>query len=84
MMNDVLDGLEQLRAAFIRANLNPPSVILLDSQQEGMRFVSAIGRDLALIEFVGPHNEGPWIECTVGGFVVRWLRDTRLAPMRSA
>ena len=85
MMNDVLDGLEQLRAAFISANLNPPSVILLDSQEEGMRFLSALGPTGASIDFFGPHKSGrAWVECRVMGIVVCWPRDKGLTPMGSA
>lgn len=36
-MSDVLDGLAQVRATFMRANLKPPTVLLLESHEEGKR-----------------------------------------------
>lgn len=39
-MKDIVDAIAAFRVAFLRENMKPPSVILLESHDEGMRLLS--------------------------------------------
>ena len=80
-MPDIMDGLAQVRIAFMRANLKPPTVILLESHEEGMRFLSEIRQQGAWTAVVGSSDLGhlvemadgsAWMECKVMDIAVRW------------
>lgn len=79
--SDILDGMAQILHAFLRANLKPPTVILLGSHDEGMRFLSAIRQKGCWEAKVGSPELGEplmmadgstWMECKVMGIAVRW------------
>lgn len=87
-MSDILDGLTQVRATFMRENLKPPTVILLESHEEGMRFLSNIRQSSTWTAVVGSPDLGrlvemddssAWMECNVMGIAVRWPAK-RIAP----
>lgn len=80
-MSDILDGLAQVRATFTREQLKPPTVMLLESHEEGMRFLSAIRQTSTWSAVVGSPDLGrvvemadgsAWTECKVMGIAVRW------------
>lgn len=89
MESDVLDGLAQVRATFKRANLKPPTVMLLESREEGMRFLSAIRQTNNWTAVVGSPDLGrvvemadgsAWMECEVMGIAVRWPANRIARP----
>ena len=41
-MESILDGIIQMRTVFFKNDLNPPSAILIESHEEGMRFQYAV------------------------------------------
>ena len=80
-MNDILDGLAQVRLTFIREQLKPPTVMLLESHEEGMRFLSNIRQSNTWTAIAGSPDLGrvvemadgsAWMECKVMGIAVRW------------
>ena len=88
-MSDVLDGLAQVRATFMRAQLKPPTVMLLESHDEGMRFLSAIRQTDRWVAVVGSAELGrvvemadgsAWMECKVMDIAVRWPANRFATP----
>jgi hypothetical protein len=88
-MTDVLDGLAQVRVAFIEADLKPPTVMLLESHKEGMRFLSAIRQTSNWVAVVGSPDLGrvvemadgsTWMECKVMDIAVRWPANRIALP----
>jgi hypothetical protein len=88
-MSDILDGLAEVRAIFMRANLKPPTVMLLESHEEGMRFLSSIRQSGAWIAVPGSPDLGrvvemadgsAWMECTVMSIAVRWPANRIARP----
>lgn len=88
-MSDVLDGLAQVRATFMLANLKPPTVMLLESHDDGMRFLSAIRQIGAWTAVVGSPDLGrvvemadgsAWMECKVMDIAVRWPANRVALP----
>ena len=80
-MHDILDGLAQIRVTFLLANIKPPTVMLLESHEEGVRFLSEIRQSSQWFAVVGSPNLGrpvemadgsAWMECEVMGIKVRW------------
>ena len=78
---DILDGIVQIRIAFQAVNLKPPTTILLESHDEGMRFLSEIRQTNQWIPAIGSHDLGKpveradgstWMEVQVMGIAVRW------------
>lgn len=57
-MSDILDGLAQVRVTFMRENLKPPTVMLLESHEEGMRFLSNIRQSNHWTAVVGSPDLG--------------------------
>ena len=84
-MSDVLDGLMQVRATFMRANLKPPTVMLLESHEEGMRFLNEISR-VAVVgspgftRVVEMADGSAWMECEVMNIAVRWPANRVARP----
>ena len=73
-MSDILDGLAQVRVTFMRENLKPPTVMLLESHEEGMIFLSNIRQSVTWAAVVGSPDLGrvvemadgsAWMECKV-------------------
>ena len=88
-MSDILDGLAQVRAAFMREHLKPPTVMLLGSHEEGMRFLSNIRQSVHWAAVVGSSNLGrvvemadgsAWMECKVMDIAVRWPANRIATP----
>lgn len=88
-MSDILDGLAQVRATFMRENMEPPTVILLGSHEEGMRFLSNIRGDHNWNAVVGSPDLGhvvemadgsAWMELKVMGIAVRWPANRWARP----
>lgn len=89
MLNDVLDGLAQVRVTFMRANLKPPTTMLLESHEEGIRFLSAIRQTNSWAATVGSPDLGrvvemadgsAWMECKVMDIAVRWPANRVAMP----
>jgi len=89
MSRDVLDGLAQVRATFMRAALKPPTTILLESHQEGMRFLSEIRQTNYWTAVIGSPDFGrviemsdgsAWMELKVMGIAVRWPANRIAMP----
>lgn len=88
-MSDVLDGLAQVRTTFMRANLKAPTVMLLESHEEGVRFLSEIRQSGHWVAVVGSHDLGrvvemadgsAWMECKVMDIAVRWPANRIAMP----
>ena len=84
-MSDVLDGLMQVRATFMRANLKPPTVMLLESHEEGMRFLNEIARVAVvgspdLTRVVEMADGSAWMERKVMNIAVRWPANRVARP----
>jgi hypothetical protein len=88
-MNDILDGFAQMRETFMRSNLKPPTTMLLESHEEGMRFLGAIRQqDLCVIQIGSDRLGKPiemsdgsvWMECQVMGIAVRWPANRYATP----
>lgn len=78
---DVVNVLAQVRVIFRREGLKPPAVMLLESREEGMRFLSAIRQTWAACLSI--QQQPPmrvmemadglvWMECKVMDITVRW------------
>ncbi len=88
-MSDILDGLAQVRVTFLRENLKPPTVMLLESHEEGVRFLSNIRQSGAWTAVVGSADLGHliegadgslWMELKVMGIAVRWPANRIATP----
>lgn len=88
-MDDILDGLAQVRTTFLRHNLKPPTVMLLESHEEGMRFLCAIRQSRTWVVSIGSPDLGrvvemadgsAWMECEVMGIAVRWPANRYAMP----
>ena len=86
---DILDGLAQVNVAFKREGLKPPTVMLLESHEEGMRFLSSIRQSNCWSALVGSPDLGrvvemadgsAWMECKVMGIAVRWPANRIARP----
>ena len=89
MMADIFDSLARVRMAFLQANLEPPSVMLLQSHEEGMRFLSAVRQSGNWTAMVGSPDLGrvtemadgsAWMEVQVMGIKVRWPANRTATP----
>lgn len=88
-MSDILDGLAQVRVTFMRENLKPPTVMLLESHEEGMRFLSNIRQSSHWSALVGSPDLGrlvemadgsAWMECKVMDIAVCWPANRVARP----
>lgn len=88
-MSDILDGLAQVRLTFMREQLKPPTVMLLESHEEGMRFLSNIRQSSNWSAWLGSPELGnliemadgsAWMECKVMGIDVRWPANRIATP----
>ena len=84
-MSDVLDGLMQVRATFMRANLKPPTVMLLESHEEGVRFLNEIALVAVIVSpdltrVVEMADGSAWMECKVMNIAVRWPANRVARP----
>ena len=84
-MNNILDAIYTVRAAFLRANLSPPDAIILASHDDGMRFLSTVKQDNIIYSaarhpYVKPveHPNGAvWMEVEAVGMKIRWPANRR-------
>lgn len=88
-MSDIFDGLAQVRIAFKREGLEPPSVMLLDSHEQGMLFLSAVRQTPHWQAVVGDPSLGRpvemadgsvWMEAQAMGFKIRWPANRVATP----
>lgn len=84
-MNNILDALYTVRAAFLRANLSPPDAIILASHEDGMRFLAAVKQgNIIYHDSLSPygkpieHPDGSvWMEVEAVGMKIRWPANRR-------
>ena len=78
---DILDAIATIRHAFMATNLEAPTVILLGSHDEGMRFLSAVRQEARWLAVVGDPSLGhvvemadgsAWMEVKVMDIAIRW------------
>lgn len=81
MYEDVMDAIARVRWTFESAGLKPPTTLLLESPEEGMRFLSAVRQQCAWSAQIGDSALGKpvkmadgtlWMECKVMDVCVRW------------
>ena len=77
-MNDALGSLRVISIAFGRAKLKRPTVILLESNEEGVLFLEAVQRTSDRV--VEMADGSAWMECRVMGIAVRWPANTVAPP----
>lgn len=80
-MKDIVDSIAQLRVSFLQENMNPPSVILLEKREDGMRLLSylrdtsfwtaTIG-DPRLGQPIEMYDGSVYMELELMGMKVRW------------
>lgn len=80
-MDDILDGIAMAIVAFRCSNLKPPTAMLLESHEEGMRFLSALRQKGEWMAVVGDPSLGHemqmadgsvWMEIKVMNVAIRW------------
>jgi len=88
-MHDIVDGIARIRFEFQASNLKPPSTIILESHEEGMRFLSAIRQTpFWNVEIGSPSLGKPkkmadgsvFMECKVMDIAVRWPANRLATP----
>jgi hypothetical protein len=86
---DIFDALAKTRHAFLQNNLKPPTVMLLGSHEEGMRFVSAVRQKDQFVFTAGSPDLGHviemadgscWMEVKVMGIAIRWPANKLAMP----
>ena len=89
MDSDILDGIARVRVEFLAVNLKPPTTILLESHDEGMRFLSAVRQTRHWVAVIGSPDLGrpvemadgsAWMELKVMGIAVRWPANRTATP----
>lgn len=88
-MGDIMDALATVRVAFERARLEPPTVLMLGSHDEGMRFLSALRQNVTWSAVVGSEQLGRpvemadgsmWMEMEVMEMKIRWPANWIATP----
>jgi hypothetical protein len=88
-VSDIFDGLARVRHTFLRENLKPPTVLLLGSHEEGMRFLSNIRQSDNWVAVAGSPDLGHVMEMANGsaymqlevmGMKVRWPANRLATP----
>jgi hypothetical protein len=88
-MSDIFDGLARVRHTFLRENLKPPTVLLLESHEEGMRFLSNVRQSDKWFVVAGSPDLGHVVEMADGsaymqievmGIKVRWPANRFATP----
>jgi hypothetical protein len=78
---DILDGIAALRVAFIKAELEPPKTILLNSNEQGVRFLMELRQSKFWVRHpLSKENGTPvemadgsiYMEVDIMGVSVRW------------
>ena len=87
--DDVIDAIVKVRHAFLRVNMKPPTVILLESHHEGMRFLSAVRQTTSWSAVVGSPEFGhliemadgsAWMELQIADIKIRWPANRIAMP----
>ena len=88
-MSDIFDGLARVRHTFLRENLEPPTIIILGSHEQGMRFLSNVRQSNNWVAFAGSADLGHPVEMADGsvymqievmGIKVRWPSNKIALP----
>lgn len=78
---DILDGIAQIRHTFMAIGMKPPTTILLETHEEGMRFITAVRQTSQWVYVISSQDSGRpvemadgsvWMEVEVMGIKVRW------------
>lgn len=86
---DFLDSIALLRVAFQREHLKPPTTILLESHDEGMRFLQSVRQTRHWVYVVGSPELGKpiemadgtiWMQVELMGIKVRWPANQKAMP----
>lgn len=86
---DILDVIARVRVAFLAVDLKPPTTILLESHDEGRRFLSAVRQTNQWVDVIGSPDLGrpvemadgsAWMEAKVMGIAVRWPANRTATP----
>ncbi len=89
MAHDLLDGLAQIRTTFKRAQLEPPTTLLLADHEQGMRLLMELRQMNKWVVMAGDPNLGKpvemadgsiWMEVKVMGFNIRWPANRYATP----
>ena len=89
LLGDIMDALATVRVAFKRANLEPPTALILGSNDDGMRFLSAMRQTGDWVAVVGSGQLGHpvemadgsmWMELEAMGMKVRWPANRIATP----
>ena len=89
MSDDIVDAIAKFRVAFLRENMKPPTTIMLESHEEGMRFLSYLRDTSTWTAVVGSPSLGQPIEMADGSIVmeieimgmkVRWPANRWATP----
>lgn len=88
-MSDILDNLARVRTAFLACDMRPPTVLQLETHEEGVRFLRELRRQDAWTAVVGSGALGSVVECADGsaymqvevmGMKVRWPANRIATP----
>lgn len=80
-MGDIFDAIAKARLAFMAADIKPPTVILLESHDEGIRFLNAVNQSCIYPLNLGDSRLGKeikmadgsvWMGIEVMGIAIRW------------
>lgn len=89
MDNDILSAIAKMKYAFRAAGFEPPSVVLLSSHDEGIKFLSAVRQQCYWSAPVGSPELGfavemadgsMWMEVKVIDVAVRWPANKIAMP----
>ena len=89
MSDDIVDAIARFRVAFLRENMKPPTTILLESHDEGMRLVHHLRQMDKFFYVIGDPDLGKPIEMADGsvymqveimGMKVRWPANKYALP----
>ena len=89
MSDDIVDAIAKFRVAFLRENMKPPTTILLESHDEGMRLISYMRDnstwsyplgDIGLGKPVEMADGSVYMEMNIMGMAVRWPANRYALP----
>jgi len=80
---DILDAISQARHAFLAAGLEPPKIIVLQSHDDGMKFLSMMMQKQEWVydlndksgrygKPITDGNDETWMDLQVQGVTIRW------------
>ena len=86
---DIFNGIARIRLEFLRADLKPPTVILLESHKEGIRLLSSIRQSGDWSAVIGTADLGHkrtmadgsvWMEIKIMDIAIRWPANRIAMP----